>query len=172
MVKTTQQKSFLERLFPTFVGIFRQIKSHVRHGEKSTTVEAIAKRPQSPFFIQGITSETAIELSSREQLLDSLGWVPLSVSNYLHSPTVSSIEPEPKATLITEKKEIAIATAVVERESESPNFFIHGLQKIDGIETVKNMDLLAVLGWTEQGQILLDVDPDDYELLDNLLDME
>lgn len=175
------RQNFLKRWFPTFIGLFEQFKGDQTEIKVPPSLEVPTKfRPDVPFFLQGIEEFDLSELSSREQLLESLEWVKPTLANRAFSTVTPSIEQAIAQLEIIPAVTLPEVTAIpvplrpepeMEPELEAPNFFIRGLQGMGQLENFKNTDLLAALAWEEQGQTLQEVDPDDYELLDDLLDM-
>lgn len=178
------QQNFLKRWFPTFVSLFEQFKGDQTESKASSSLDVPRKfrpRPDAPFFLQGIEDSDLSELCSREKLLESLEWVKPPLANRGFSTATPSINQAiAEAEIIPEAVAIQSISAVpiplrsvpdLEPDLDETNFFIRGLRTMGQLENFKNMDLLAALAWEEQGQTLQEVDPDDYELLDDLLDM-
>ncbi|MBV5261514.1 hypothetical protein FLX56_24170 [Synechococcus moorigangaii CMS01] len=157
------EQSFLRRWFPTFVGLFEKLAPPT-DDPAPTASAAVAPLPtlarrsprrRGPFFLQGLETDSFL---SRDDLLLSLQWLepPSQLDQY--AATLQSAASPP------------VQSAVAVDPEPDSDFFIRGLQSITAVETLKNADLLALLTWEEQGQTLLEVDPDDYDLLDDLLD--
>ncbi|WP_038027886.1 hypothetical protein [Picosynechococcus sp. NKBG15041c] len=160
------QDSLLRRWFPTFVGLFEKLAPSSKNlptppEVKAPTVQSPRRsppKPSGPFFLQGLESA---DFLSRDDLLLDLQWLapPSALDQYaatLQPPTPETPRRSPKE--------------AVDPDADS-DFFIRGLHTIGNLETLKNLDLVAHLTWEEQGQTLLEVDPDDYDLLDDLLDI-
>lgn len=155
-----QEDSLLRRWFPTFVGLFEKLKPPTAaptvtpHGAPSApTLVRRSPRPDGPFFLKGFEEATFL---SRDDLLLALQWSapPSELDQY--AATLQT--PPPRR------------SPVVETEPDT-DFFIRGLHHVEAVDSLKNLDLVALLTWEEQGQTLLEVDPDDYDLLDDLLDV-
>jgi hypothetical protein len=186
-----EKTSFLKRWFPTFVHLFGQFS-----GDKSVASgsspdikpvklvnqsvnQGILKEPprEQSFFLQGLDDLEAFVGFSREDCLQGLGWESHGLQGVTGSraeviPT-TAFNFEQSAQIELPKLELSppqIMGQPIEQDSESNGFFLRGLRSISDVENMKNMELLALLRWEEQGQTLLEVDPDDYDLLDDLLE--
>ncbi|AMA10220.1 hypothetical protein [Picosynechococcus sp. PCC 73109] len=155
-----QDDSLLRRWFPTFVGLFERLKpptagaAPTRGAAPAPTLVRRSPRPDGPFFLKGFEEAAFL---SRDDLLLALQWSapPSELDQY--AATLQGTSPR--------------RSPVVETEESDTDFFIRGLQNIETVDGLKNLDLVALLTWEEQGQTLREVDPDDYDLLDDLLDV-
>jgi hypothetical protein len=193
-----EKTSFLKRWFPTFVHLFGQFSGEKSSGRESVSsdkpIEIKSLKPvnqladnkvlgvlkEQPFFLQGLEDLETCGSFSREDCLQGLGWenhglqeISTSRSDVIPAGVIRVISFDQPAQVEFVKLELSPPQKMdqpIEPEAESSDFFLRGLRSIGDIENMKNVELLALLRWEEQGQTLLEVDPDDYDLLDDLLE--
>lgn len=172
MAAIINQPSRLERWFPTFSKIFQFFLQSPEEVDHPIDHSPAQPKPLDEFFLHNVGQLEGLETASRDQLLEKLQWITLKTTHQYLPPQGYSLQAE--KSLLTDNvsiEEISSARDVVpEQQEENPGFFIQGLVQISNLDSLMGVDVLRLLNWEQEGQTLLAIDPDDYGLLDDLLD--
>ncbi|AFY38750.1 hypothetical protein Lepto7376_2471 [[Leptolyngbya] sp. PCC 7376] len=172
MSTMSDQPSLVEKWFPTFIKLFQRFHPPSDHPAPENRESQLRSKPSSKFFLHNLNGIQELESLSRERLLKTLQWISFSYPNQVYSiqnkstEITNQIDSKDK---LRQKQEVSENLALV--ENKESDFFIQGLPSLSSSSSLKGIELLHLLTWEEEGQTLLEIDADDYELLDDILNV-